>query len=206
MRTEALIRELAAQVRPVRPVGHPLARFAGWAAVAAVWIAAGVSVVGIRTDFAPASRAPGFVLDIVLPLALGLAATLAAFVASVPGRNSRWWTLIPAAVVASWLALVLVGALSTGSGHVGAGVRCIRNLAAFSVPPGLLLYLMLRKAAPLDRGTVGMLAAGGMSALAHVGTRFVCHNDGALHVLAWHCSFVLLLGAVGILVGRALFR
>jgi hypothetical protein len=51
-----------------------------------------------------------------------------------------------------------------------------------------------------------MLAAVGMSALAHAGTRFVCHNDGALHVLLWHCSFVLLVGAAGILVGRASFR
>jgi hypothetical protein len=206
MRTEALIRELVAQVRPVRPVRHPLLRFGGWAAVAAAWITAVVATIGIRGDWVAASRAPGFVLHVVLPLALGLAATVVAFVDSVPHRNSRSVMLMLAAVVALWLVLIVGGAITAGGAHAGTGVRCVRNLVAFSAPPGLLLYLMLRRAAPLDRGTVGMVAALGTSALAHAGTRFVCHNDGALHILVWHCSFVFLMGAVGILVGRALFR
>jgi hypothetical protein len=206
MRTEALIRALVAQVRPVTPVRHPLARFGGWAVVSAAWIAAVVAAVGVRGDLATAARAPGFELHVVVPLALGLAATVVAFVASVPRRNSRAATLILTTVVASWLVLVVVGAVSADGGHVGAGFRCIRNLVAFSVPPGLLLYLMLRRAAPLDRGTVGLVAAVGTSALAHVGTRFVCHNDGALHILVWHCSFVFVMGGVGIWVGRALFK
>jgi hypothetical protein len=109
-------------------------------------------------------------------------------------------------VVTSWLALVVAGTLSAGGGHVGAGVRCIRNLVAFVVPPGLLLFFMLRRAAPLDGGAVGTLAAVGMAALAHAGTRFVCHNDGALHLLVWHCTFVVVLGGVGILVGRSLLK
>ena len=205
MTTEALIQELAAQARPVKIVGHPLARFAGWVTVAAMWIAACAMAFGVRTDVAMASPPAAFLLAVVLPLAFGLAATAVAFVASVPGSNSRWWTLIAAALVASWFGLVIVVAISAG-GQVGVGLKCIRNLAVFSVPPGLLLYFMLRGAAPLDRGTVGMLAAVGTSALAHAGTRFVCHNDGALHVLAWHCSFVLLLGAGGILAGRWSFR
>lgn len=206
MKTEALIRELAARVEPVKPVGHPLSSFGAWTVVAAAWIAVAVTAVGVRTDFAAASRTPAFALGLLLPLALGLGAAAAACVSSIPGRNNRWWALIPAAVVASWLLFVGAGALSADHGHVGAGLRCIRNLAAFSLPPGLLLYLMLRRGAPLERGAVGMLATVGTSALAHVGTRFVCHNDGALHVLVWHCSFVLLLGGIGILLGRALFR
>lgn len=206
MKTEALIRELVAQVRPVRPVRHPLARFAAWALAAAAWIAAAVAVVGVRGDLAAASRAPGFASHVLVPLALGLAATVVAFAASVPRRHARWSTLALGAVVASWLGLAVVGAIWADGGHAGTGIRCVRNLAAFSIPPGVLLVLMLRRAAPLDRGTVGLVAALGTAALAHVGTRFVCHNDGALHILVWHCSFVLVTAAVGVLAGRALFR
>lgn len=205
MTTEALIQELSAQVRPVRLVGHPLARFAIWVAVAALWIAAGATAIGIRADVAIAARTSAFLLAVVLPLALGLAATGAAFVASVPGRNYRWWSLVAVVAVASWLALMVSEALS-GGGSPGTGIRCLRNLVAFTVPPGLLLCLLLRRAAPLDRGAVGVLAAVGMSALAQAGTRFVCHQDGALHLLVWHCSFVLLVGAAGVLIGRGLFR
>jgi len=206
METEALIRALAARAQPVKTVGHPMSRFAVWAAVALVWIAASVTAVGVRTDLAAAARAPAFAWSLGAPLLLAVAASLAAFGASVPGHQGRWWSLMAAAAGGAWLLLVGGGALAGDHGAVGAGARCLRNLVAFSLPPGLLLYLMLRRAAPLDRGTVGILAALGVSALAQVGTRFVCHNDGALHALVWHCSFVLLLGGAGILLGRALFR
>jgi len=164
----------------------------------------GVAAIGVRGDFAAVSRDLTFLLHVALPVASGVAATIAAFLASVPGQKNRWSTF-GIALLASWLLLVGIGALS-GPGHVGAGVKCIRSMVALSVPPGLLLYFMLRRAAPLDRGTTGLLSALGVAALAHAGTRFLCHNDGALHVLAWHCAPLLLLGGVGILVGRALFR
>ena len=151
-------------------------------------------------------RFPAFARDLVLPSALALASLMAAFAASIPGAHGRRWALIAAGALLAWLLVVVAAALEGDHGHVGTGVGCLRNLAVFSLPPGLLLYLMLGRAAPLDRGTVGTLASMGTSALAHVGTRFVCHNDGALHVLVWHFSFVLLLSGIGILLGRALFR
>lgn len=205
-KTDALIRELAFRAEPVEPIGHPASRFGAWAVLASIWTAASVIAVGVRTDLATASRAPAFAWDLVLPLAVAIAAPLAAFAGSVPGHHGRRWALIAAAAMGAWLLVVVEGALGARHGQVGAGVRCLRNLAVFSLPPTLLLYRMLRRAAPLDRGVVGMLATMGMSALAHVGTRFVCHNDGALHVLVWHCSFVLLLGGLGILLGRAVFK
>jgi hypothetical protein len=201
MKTEALIQDLAAQMQPVRPLGHPLARFGRWAALTAAWAAGGVAAIGIRADLAAVSYAPAFLLHVALTVALGAITTLAAFTASVPGRKSGWWTLAPGVVVASWLLLVVLGVLSTGDGHAGAGVKCVCNLLAFSVPPGLLLCLMLRRSAPLDGRAVGALAAVGVAALAHAGTRFVCRNDGALHLLVWHCGFVFLLGGLGLLAG-----
>lgn len=206
MKTEALIRELAARAEPVKPVGHPSSSFATWTVVALAWITASLIVMGLRTDLGAASRAPAFAWNLVLPLAVALASSMAAFAASVPGHHGRRWALIAAGALGTWLLVALAGALGAHPGPAGVGFRCLRNLAVFSLPPGLLLYLMLRRAAPLDRGTVGMLATVGTAALAHVGTRFVCHNDGALHVLVWHCDFVLVLGGVGILLGRALFR
>ena len=206
MKTEVLIRELAARAEPVKPVGHPASSFSFWTVVALVWIAASVTAVGHRADLATASRAPAFARDLVLPSALALASLMAAFAASIPGAHGRRWALIAAGALLAWLLVVVAAALEGDHGHVGTGVGCLRNLAVFSLPPGLLLYLMLGRAAPLDRGTVGTLASMGTSALAHVGTRFVCHNDGALHVLVWHFSFVLLLSGIGILLGRALFR
>lgn len=206
MTTEALIRELVEHVQPVRPVARPLVRFAAWAAVAAAWMAAAVAVLGVRGDLATAARAPAFVAQLIVPWAVGLFATAAAFGASVPGRGSRWWTVMLLAAVMALVVLAIGGPLAAGPGHVGVGGRCIRNLILLGVPPGVLLCLSLRKAAPLDRGTVGVLAVLGAAALAQAGTRFLCHQDGALHILVWHYAFVFALGAAGLVVGRALFR
>jgi len=206
MRTEALIRDLAAELRPVRPLGSPLVRFGRWAAVAAAWVGVGVAAIGVRSDVLAVMRDPRFMLNVALPVVLGMAATVAAFLGSVPDRRSRWSTLLPGVVMTAWLLLVVVGVFLVGQAHPGAGVKCLRNLVALSVPPGLLLYFMLRRAAPLAGGSIGGLAALGVAALAHAGTRFVCHNDGALHILVWHVGFVVLLGALGAIVGRTRFR
>lgn len=206
MRTDALIRELASQLEPVKPLQPPGARFVRWVLFAGAWIAAAVAAIGARIDVGAALRDPTFLLSVALPAALGVVATMAAFVTSVPGRSRRWSELAAGALLASWLLLIVVEIATTGGGHVGVGLRCIRNIVAFSVPPGALLYLMLRRATPLERGATGLLAALGAAALAHAGTCFVCRNHGALHILVWHLAFVLLLAGAGVLVGRALFK
>jgi hypothetical protein len=206
MTTEALIRDLAAELQPVRPLGRPLVRFGRWAAVAAAWVAGGVAVIGVRADVVAVVRDPRFILHVAVPLVLAAVATVVAFLTSVPDRRSRWSALVPAAVTAAWLLVVVLGVFLAGQGHAGTGLKCLRNLLLLSLPPGLLLYFMLRKAAPLGGGAIGLLAALGVAALAHAGTRFVCHNDGALHILVWHLGFVLLLTALGAVVGRARLR
>ena len=206
MTTDALIRQLAAQARPVRPLRPPGVRFVGWVLFAAAWVTAGIAAVGARIDVGAALRDPTFVPSVALPAALGVAATMSAFVASVPGRGRRWPALIAGALLAAWLSLVVIEIATTGGGSLGAGVRCMRNLAAFGAPPGLLAYFMLRRAAPLARGATGLFAALGAAALAHAGTCFVCRNHGALHILVWHLAFVLLLAGAGVLVGRTFFK
>jgi hypothetical protein len=206
MKTELLIRQLAGEVQPVRPLKHPVARFFRWAIFTVAWVVAGVVAVGVRVDIAAVLRAPTFLLQIALPLALGAGATIAAFVASVPDRKHRFLDLVFVAILALWLLVVVSAVVATGGGHLGAGARCVRNLVVLSLPPGALLYVVLKRAAPLGGSLTGLQAALGVAALAYAGTRFACHNDGALHLLVWHSAFVLLLGGVGALIGRALFR
>jgi hypothetical protein len=206
MNTEALIRQLAAELQPVRPLERPVVRFVGWALFAVAWVVAGVGAVGMRRDFAAVLRDPRFLVQVALPLALGAAAAIAAFVASVPDRKNRFFDLVSVEILALWLLVFVSAIVATGGGNLGAGAACVRNLVVFSLPPGALLYVMLKRAAPLGGGATGLQAALGVAALGYAGTRVVCHNDGALHVLVWHCAFVMLLGGVGMLIGRALFR
>ena len=206
MKTEALIRELALDIQPVKPLSRPVVRFLRWALFATAWVVTAVLVVGTRIDVGRAVRDSAFLLRLALPVALGVAAAITAFVRSVPDRKSPLSAIVPGALLAAWLLLILVEISATGGGHVGIGFKCARNIVAFSVPPGVLLYFMLMRAAPLDRGAIGLRAALVAEALAHAGTCFICRNHGGLHMLVWHVGFVLLLAGAGILVGRALFK
>jgi hypothetical protein len=199
MNTEALIQELAQKCVPVKPMAPPLARLARWGAAATICLTAGVMVLGPRDDL---TWSAGFVVQTLLLLGLAVVSALAALQGGVPGEKRH--VLIPVVVLVAW-ALLLVATLS-GSGPAGVGWRCIRNVLFLGAPPGMVLYLMLHRAAPLDAGGVGWLAALSAAALANVGTRFVCHHDGAVHTLAWHCLPLVLLSGAGILLGRLALR
>ena len=56
---------------------------------------------------------------------------------------------------------------------------------------------MLRRAAPLEPGRVGVFAA-----LGAAGIQFICMNDDPLHALLWHWLPVVVAGAAGVVLGR----
>lgn len=206
MKTETMIHELAKQGQPVKRVGPPIARFCRWAAVASLCVAVGVAVFGFRADLESVSRSPIFLLQAALTLALGALSALSAFILSVPDKAKPWLNVVPLATLGLW-AVVLLAMLVLGDGaKAGFGVTCVRDILVLGLPPGALLYFMLRRAAPLKVGMVGVLAALGVAALGALGTQFICRNDDPLHILVWHYVPVLILGVIGIWLGRLLFR
>ncbi len=206
MKTEALILELARRAAPVRPLAHPLARFSWWLGAAVASVALGAMAIGIRADLASVGSQPAFVLHTSTVVALAAVSAMAAFHSSVPGTRSHSARMLPALALACWSIVLAWSAASEGELAAGPGVRCIRNILVLSLPAGVLMHVMLRRAAPLARGAVGLMSTLSVAALAHAGTRFICPNDGALHVATWHLSTVLVLAAAGIVLGRWSFR
>jgi hypothetical protein len=204
--TETLIHKLALDARPVKPLGRPVERFAWWVLVAAAFVVVGVCVIGIRADIAEASTAPVFRLRAVLTLAAAFVAVFSAFSFAVPNKRDRFLESAPAAVVSA--CFIFLSYLLFGSNDVspGTGINCFRNILILAVPTGALLYLMLKKGAPLRSGTVGLLAALGAASFANFGTQLICQNDSPLHMLVWHMLPVLALAGVGAIIGTFLFR
>lgn len=209
MKTEVLIRELAKHSSPVKRIGDPVIRFYCWAVVAGVCVTIGVAVLGLRQDLSFIWQNPKFLLQVALTLVLGTVSGRAAFVLSVPHQARRSWVLFSVFVsllCLIWAVILTVMLFLSGSGQAGPGVSCLRDIVVIGVAPGFLLFCMLRKAAPLQIGTVGFLAAMAMAALGALGTQLVCRNDGPLHILLWHYVPTLVVGVFGILLGQLLFR
>ncbi|KQP83058.1 NrsF family protein [Methylobacterium sp. Leaf117] len=208
---DVLVDSLARGLTPVRPLPAPAFRAFAWCAAA---LALGLALMpfadldALRTRMAvPDLRyaALGAVLTAV-------AAALAAFQTSVPGRSWAWATL-PLAPAALWIGASGLGCLrawvapGTGAPDLPEASGCLVFLLTVSLPLSLGLVLMLRRACPLRPNLTAALA--GLSAAAAAAALLVPFHphDATATDLALHLVVVgLVIGANSLAGGRLLAR
>jgi hypothetical protein len=205
--TPDLIEALAANAAPVRRLRPPLSRATLWLSVAAVILVLLAVSHGARPDLAQRLREPSFVASIFASLLTGILAAIASFLVSLPDR-SRGWLLLPLPALVVWLSTIGYGCLTAwvdiGADGLRAGeaARCFATLVLTSVPLSLLMFVMLRHAAPLRPLPValtGSLAVAGMTASAL--TLFHAF-DATVMILMWNLGSAALLVALGTFLGR----
>ena len=122
---------------------------------------------------------------------------------SVPGAErsaSQHWLPIGAGVM--WAGL-LIGALLDGDAPISRltafpfHAACAIEIAGLSIVPGLLLFFMVRRAAPLRLGWSATLAALASVALAATATQIICPIDDPAHHLVAHFGPAVLMVAFG---------
>ncbi len=205
--SDELIAALVSDLRPVRPLANPTRRAVRFGAVACGAVGAAVSLAGARQDLAARLRDAAFLGETALLLASFGAATWSALASCVPGaawRGTRSWLM---AALGAWLALIAARyALQPNVTAIGVGLACVRRMLLFGIVPACVLMLMLRRAAPLERGTSGFLACLSAGSLAVLGTRLLCAKEDALHVLFFHFTPLVALAVSGSLLGRRWLR
>lgn len=208
MRTDELIVQLARAAGPVRPLPGPSVRLARWTAAAVSMTALGVIVIGPRADVLTAIYQPTFVALAVATLGTALLSAAGAFVLSVPGiERSPLQRAVPLVAGGVW-ALVLVVLLTTGGDPVQRILAlpfhwaCVIEIVGLSIVPSWVLFVMLRRAAPLRRAWSAAFATLAAVALAAVATQVICPLDDPAHQLVGHLLPVALLSLSGTIVGR----
>jgi hypothetical protein len=211
MRSEDLITQLAAGLRPVRRVRHPAASTAGWLVAAAAAIGLAVAFFGFRADLA-ARLSAGFGLPaLVAAVATGVLAAFAAFQLALPDRDRRW-ALLPVPAAIAWLATMGWGCLQDLARFGPDGLRlttsfpCLAFIAGLGVPLTLGMLWLTRHAAGFRPGPVAALGGLSAAALASVGLALVHHLDAAIMVLVWHGLSVVLVTALAAVAGPRVMR
>lgn len=209
-RTEDLIAQLAADVRPVRPLRPPMLRALLWLLVAVLVIGTVVAAFGIRPDFMTEMGETHYQLEWAGSMLTGILAAVAAFHVSLPDR-SRAWALLPLPGLVLWLFSIGYGCMTDWVRHgpdgfaLGVSFFCFRSILLISIPLSLVLLAMLRLAGPVRPvATIasGLLAA---SALSACGVSMFHGDEATLMVLIWHGGAVALLVGLGTLLNRRLF-
>ena len=191
---EALILELAAELKPVRRLPPPPRRALSWLAAVAALALALAAVADRSAVAARLAATPDLWLSLMgSTLTMALAA-LAAFELSLPDRSPRW-ALLPVPTAVLWLAASGVGCLrtwvvpDTHAATLSDTRDCISFIIALSVPLSLLMFGMLRRGHTLQPGLTAAVA-GIASAAAAASLLVLFHpydasaTDLAVHVVA----------------------
>ena len=154
MDTNELIKGLAADLRPVRPLRPPWARALLWMAIALPYVAVVVWGKLMMVDPTQAATNMRFVIEQAATFATGLTAAAAAFYSVIPGFDRRV-LLLPLAPLALWLGCVGHGCMQDWLrlGAEGLAVRpdwdCLPMAAVIGIVPAAAIVPMLRRGAPL---------------------------------------------------------
>jgi hypothetical protein len=209
--TDQLIASLAADLKPARPLPPPAARLAIWMTLALGLATLGVALLGPRADLAASVRSAAFLSRLGIALTVGLLAASASLVLGVPGaERDALHRAAPLLAVAAWLLMlgapVLAGDASASRLADAFEWACAGRVALLAIPPGVALYLMLRRAAPLRAGWTGSLAALGAAAVGAAAVQCVCPVNSPAHLLVAHAIPVLIIAVAGIVIGRLALR
>lgn len=211
MQTEELIRTLTADCAPVRPLAHPGWRAVTWFTISVGYVAAVVVVMGLRPDISTKLADLKFVVEVGAAFLTSMMAAAAAFCAGCPGRPI-WERFAPVPFLALWLASLGEGCWHDwlASGAAGLAIRpdlmCFPVIMAISIVPGALIFIMIRRGAPIAPISTMGLAALAAAALGAAALRLFHAEDASIMVLVWQFGSVVLLTGLEALLGRRILR
>jgi Negative regulator of sigma F len=157
--------------------------------------------------FARRAQDPQLVLDMFATLITGIAAVLAAFELSLPDRAPAWM-LLPLLPFGTWIATSSYGCyrhwitFGPNGWELGESTHCFRFILAVSVPLGISLMLLLRRARPLARMRVAVVGGLGVAAIAACLLQFFHPFDVTLLDLSVHVVAIAIVIAIASLWAR----
>lgn len=212
MRTEDLIEQLGATVKPV-PHNAAVRRLCvGLACGAVPALLLLIAWLGVRPDIADASRTAPFWMKWIYTLSLGAAAlVMVRRLGSADGKVGRaWWGLAaPVAIVAMMGAVEMLRAPAEARagmwlGHTAA--QCTVAILALSGPVFVGLLWAFRRLTPTRLRQAGAAAGVLAGAIAASVYALTCPEQTAAFMVTWYSAGILAAGAVGALIGPRLLK
>lgn len=206
MNGDDLIKALATDLRPIRPVTPPHVAMLIWIAGAALILAAGIGVSHVRSDLLQTLSRPDTAAEAAIAATTALLSAFAAFQRAIPGR-APLWALPPVLGAIAWLALLGFGCLRdlavlgllTVDNEMSP--TCLIFIAGFGTPVLLMTLALARHALPLNPLPVVLLAALAAAASADLGLVAIDHPHAAATTLIWHGGAGLFLAAMAVMAG-----
>lgn len=212
MSTEDLIQQLTGDLQPVRRLRPLVVRVAGWFVVALASLGLVMLLMGVRRELGDAADRADFAIEAALLIVTALSAAVGALIVSIPGaERTAFVRLLPVVVGTATIVWALgewMFAAATGAptGRLTFAWHCVYKTASVAAIPSVLLFLMVRRAAPLHAARAGFLVLLATAAVGVLGANIICPNDRPLHMLLWHAAPLMLFAGLGAALGTWLLR
>jgi hypothetical protein len=209
VRTDELVRTLAADARPAPP--RPLApRLVAAAAIAALaWLAVMIPTYGMPAHAAPHGW---FWMKNAYSLVLAAAGLAAVTQLARPGGRTGWEVWLAAAAIAVLAMMAMRETMMAPPSAVAplwlgsTATVCVPRILTFSVPTFIAAFWMLRRMAP-TRPTLAGAAAGFFAGAVGAATYgLYCQESAAAFVVLWYTLGIAVCAATGALIGRWVLR
>jgi hypothetical protein len=192
--TEPLLRELARDLKPVRPLPRLRSVAAGLLLIWLLALFVDWMFGGPSPRFAEEAlwREPRFVAVLAGLLCTAVGATLAALAGAVPGREGDARVGIAVGIGGLFLATAsgvwAVASQGAGSGShpLAMSFACVSRATALGIVPALVACAFLARALVRTPRAGAAAAAAGCAALGAVAVHTSCPSGAALHVLLGH--------------------
>ena len=205
-----VIRDLGADLKPVKRLRPPIVRAAVWlgfVALLAAALAVFADLQGIAHRLMSARDMWMAVSGSTLTFILG---AIAVFQLSLPDRRPLWaWLPVPGLLV--WIGASGMGCLrtwiipQTHEASMGETRICLMFIVGISLPLSILLVAMIRRACPLRPGLTAVVAGITSAAAAATLLNFFHPYDASATDLVVHlCAVVIVVVANHLLAGRLL--
>jgi hypothetical protein len=210
--TQDLIQRLVADAPAVRTLRSPAVRVAGWFLVAVASLIVVMLLMGVRRELGDRTDRLDFAIEAGLLILTAISAAAGALLVGIPGavdaRRIRWVpvTLGIACIVLATGELVYAAMSGAPTGRLTFAWHCVYKTTSVAIVPGFVLFVMLRRGAPLHATWAGMLALVATAAMGVLGANIICPNDRPLHMLLWHVMPLTLFAGAGAALGRWLLR
>jgi hypothetical protein len=205
LKREALIRDLAADLKPIRWPGRVLPRLVAWLSLAVLFSFVAFAATGPFRDgaFQPLLSGAGFAAEtLVASLAVFMFAR-AALLSSIPAPGGALRLLSwPCAILGVWLGFLVVGLWFPAHPVSILGYRdhCLGQTQLVALANLIPLLWMARRLMPLRPRLTGALAGVAAAAVPAAVMQFACMYDPA-HILSFHFAPVVMTAVIGALLG-----
>ena len=185
----AIVRRLAAEVKPTRRLWPVSIRLAVWMALEIailLWV-----TTGSGSNVIERLKEPAYAMEVLF---FGFAAVILATLAlrsAIPGRylSAREASLAGLLALAGTLLITVAAPMDMTppvAEFVSVGLHCALRIGLYSALPLAALWWMIVRGASMQGGLSGLLAGGSAVFFAMTILRLECPDNEPMHILIWH--------------------